>query len=1001
MACFIGRSLFYFLLLIPAAVGIDIRLRSMAEISRADRHFNKAKRLAELAQHDSSNIYFEYASRIYQDSTKHPNATAVWAKLIQCRNGIGENYRNQFRFEAAREFLSATLSLGIEKLQEHHPEVATTHAVLAMVYFDTDQYKKAVSHLSRALDLTLPVVGEKHPVVAQIYYGLGTVYWRLQYLDVALDYQLKALNIRRETFGEHHPEVAESCRMVGRVYWYKTDFEAAIQYLTQALTIAKSLWGENHTFVAQVYLNLAANYLNKPDRAGTLEYLQKSLTIGPPLWTKKHAETANLYYNFGMYHLRKSELDKAYDFLAKSLEIRRHLFGEVHYEVAASYGALAEYFQALGDYEKSLEYQTTTLQINRCVLPMDHPWIATNYHRIGEIYLAEGDPDMALHFHQKALTTLVIGFTDKDPHINPKLEKFQPDGYRRRALLRKAETLKKRYWLKSKDIRDLKISLSTYQLAADLVDKRNSGYKGSESKIWQVGFAQRIYAGAIQTAQQLYEITRNPNYKEQAFLYSERSKSSVLWESLTHAQARKFAGIPDSVLNREQELKQELSRLENQILIERTQAESREEKKPPASQRAFDETHLAYQNLIDHIERTYPEYYTLKYREKNPSISQIQKQLGPHTVLVEYFLGDSLLHIFVLAHDRLDAVSIRIDTSFESAIAEMYFGIKKLDNQSFRRCSHELYQKLIAPIYPWIEKKESLVIIPHDKLHYLPFETLLTQSAVTDEFSAMPYLIRQFEVSYLYSARFLAENPRASKSQATKGFVGFAPVFTKKSNRHSFARKLDAIGEALKNYWSDGSINAAQPAPLPETETELRSVCALFKERGIPAQIFLHEKAREEHLKSSAARAFRFLHLATHTWIKNKDPRHSGLLFFPSNDSTAQEDGILHASEIYNLELQADLVVLSSCENGIGELAKGEGMLALTRSFLYAGAKNILYTLWEVPDHHAGRMMVDFYQGVLSGNSYAKSLRAAKLQMIANAATAHPKKWGGFVLLGR
>jgi CHAT domain-containing protein/Tfp pilus assembly protein PilF len=972
--------------------------RSTHETAPAGLHFKKAQEFAELAQYDSSNFYFDLAGRVYEDSAPKADTTTLWEKLIQCRNGIGENYRNQFRFEAARGLLSATLSLGIEKLQEHHPEVATTHAALAMVYFDTDQYRKAVSHLSRALDLTLPVVGEKHPAVAKIYYGLGTVYWRLQYLDVALDYQLKALNIRREAFGEHHPDVAESCRMVGRVYWYKTDYEAAIQYLTQALTIAKSLWGENHPFIAQVYLNLAANYLNKPDRAGTLEYLQKALAIGLPLWTERHAETANLYYNFGMYHLRKSELDKAYDFLAKSLEIRRQLFGEVHYEIAASHSALGEYFRVRGDYEKSLEHYATTLQINLRVLPADHPWIAARYHRIGEIYLVKGDPDRALRFYQKAVSTLVMGFTENDPHANPKLENFRRDHYHgRESFLRKAEAFNRRYWLNSKDIQDLKSSLSTYQLTADLIEKRQSGYKGDESKIWLAGTVAKIYAGAIQTALQLYEITGNPNYKEQAFLYSERSKSSVLWESLTNAQAQKFAGIPDSVLNREQELKQELARLENQILIERTQAESREEKKPPASQSAFDETHLAYQNLIDHIERTYPEYYTLKYREKNPSISQIQKQLGPHTAVVEYFLGDSLLHIFVLAHDRLDAASIRIDSSFESAIAEMYLGIKKLDNQSFRRRSYELYQKLIAPIYPWIEKKESLVIIPHDKLLYLPFETLLTQPAAADEFSVMPYLIRQFEVSYLYSARFLAENPRALKAPTIDGFVGFAPVFTKKPN-HNFLAK---VWEALKNYWGNGKINEAQIAPLPETETELRSVCALFKDRGKPAQIFLHEKAREEHLKSSAARAFRFLHLATHTWIKDKDPRHSGLLFFPSNDSTAQEDGILHASEIYNLELQADLVVLSSCENGIGELAKGEGMLALTRSFLYAGAKNILYTLWEVPDHHTSRMMVEFYQQILSDNSYAKSLRAAKLQMIANAETAHPKKWGGFVLLGR
>ncbi len=1000
MICFVRVGLFIALVFIFTELCLNGCFRSTPQTALADRYFKKAQKFAELAQYDSSLFYFESASRMYENSAKKADTTTIWEKLIQCHNGIGENYRNQFRFEAARNLLSATLSLGIEKLQEHHPEVAMTHASLAMVYFDTDQYTKAVSHLSRARDLILPVVGENHPGVAKIYYGLGTVYWRLQYLDVALDYHLKALNIQRNIFGERHPEVAESYRMVGRVYWYKTDFETAIQYLTQALSIAKSLWGENHPFVAQVHLNLAANYLLH-ERAKTLEHLDKAFSIGLPLWTERHAETANLYYNFGMYHLYHGELDKVHGFLDKALAIRRSLFGEVHYEVAASYGALAEYFRLTGDYEKWLEHQTTALQINLRVLPADHPWIATGYYRIGDIHLAKHDPDEALRFHQKALTTVVIGFTENDPYANPKLANFRREAVLYSALIRKAETLNERYWLKSKDIRDLKIALSTYRLAADLIEKKRSDYKGDESKIWLVGSVQRTYEGAIKTALQLYEITGNPSYEEQAFLYSEKSKSSILWESLTHAQAQKFAGIPDSVLNCEQELKHELARLENQILIERTQAESLNEMKPPASQSTSRETSHGYQNLIDHIARTYPEYYALKYREKNPSVAQIQKQLGPQTALIEYFLGDSLLHIFVLAHDRLDAVSIRIDSSFGPAITEMHFGIKKLDNQSFRKHGHELYQKLIAPIYPWIEKKESLVIIPHDKLHYLPFETLLTQPAATDAFSQMPYLIRQFEVSYLYSARFLAESPRVSKAPETESFVGFAPVFTKKSNHNFLVRKLVDAWEALKNYWGDGNTNEVEAAPLPETETELRSVSALFESRGLPAQIYLHENAREEHLKSNATKGFRFFHFATHTWINDKEPRHSGLLFFQPNDPTAQDDGILYASEIYNLELQADLAVLGSCENGIGELAKGEGMMALTRAFFYAGARNILHTLWEVPDHHTSRMMVEFYQHILSGNSYAKSLRAAKLQMIANAETAHPKKWGGFVLLGR
>jgi CHAT domain-containing protein len=135
--------------------------------------------------------------------------------------------------------------------------------------------------------------------------------------------------------------------------------------------------------------------------------------------------------------------------------------------------------------------------------------------------------------------------------------------------------------------------------------------------------------------------------------------------------------------------------------------------------------------------------------------------------------------------------------------------------------------------------------------------------------------------------------------------------------------------------------------------------------------------------------------------VNEKDPGRSALLFAQPSDTTAGEDGVLYAAEAYNLQLNAELVVLSSCESGIGRFVNGEGVYALMRGFLYSGARNIMYSLWQVMDKHTSELMQTFYDGALNGWRFARSLQQAKIRMISNERTAFPFCWAGFVLVGR
>ena len=180
---------------------------------------------------------------------------------------------------------------------------------------------------------------------------------------------------------------------------------------------------------------------------------------------------------------------------------------------------------------------------------------------------------------------------------------------------------------------------------------------------------------------------------------------------------------------------------------------------------------------------------------------------------------------------------------------------------------------------------------------------------------------------------------------------------------------------------------------------EVSAIAEQFQNQGKPSASFLNSNATEENFKTGVGK-YSFVHIATHGYINERHPQLSMLLFSQPRDSTTKEDGVLYGAETYNLDLNIDLLVLSSCESGIGKLVKGEGIMAMTRGFFYSGATNIIFSLWKVYDRQTSDLMREFYRYVLTGETFSSSLRKAKLTMIADRRTAFPSKWSGFILVG-
>jgi len=277
--------------------------------------------------------------------------------------------------------------------------------------------------------------------------------------------------------------------------------------------------------------------------------------------------------------------------------------------------------------------------------------------------------------------------------------------------------------------------------------------------------------------------------------------------------------------------------------------------------------------------------------------------------------------------------------------------------------------------------------VADDILNYLPFEVLLTERTVTNNkgtFQGLPFLVRKYPLSYIQSSAVLNtvlsyREGTAGRKQSTKSLIAFGdPVYGMKDN---------LPGEGTGKY-----------SRLEYSGKEVERIASFFRRDS--AEIYLGDQATEENVKLNERLCKAgYLHFATHGFIDEAKPDLSALVLSQGNGSG--EDGLLQANEIFNLKLNAGLVVLSACQTGLGKLIRGEGMVGLTRAFMYAGTPSVLVSLWSVSDNSTALLMGEFYKNLIRNKlSKTDALRKAQLALMSDQQFAHPFYWAPFVLIG-
>jgi CHAT domain-containing protein len=927
----------------------------------SDQYVLSAEEMAKDGQLKTSNFFYKKAINTYEK-------LQVWDKAIRCYIKIGDNFQKM------------------------------------------DDVESALGRLNTALKLTRTHLGYQHLELAKSYQRLAYKYLVDNKLDKSLELYQKSLAIQLEILGNNHPEVAKTYNQLSRVYHLKNDTAAANLNYIRSYGIKLRHHKEVPQDIDKKYMSYDGETFKKDEYKEARNRFNRSLEEYEKSYGQNKPLFALIYDQIGILYALEADYENALEYLQKAFNIRLEVYGEGSPEVGTGYQNIGICLRLKGDLEDAEKLMRSALNLKSKRLGEFHPDTATAYFQLGRIYFQRNDLDEALEYYQKALIALVPDFRSKNIADNPPLDYHAPRDKLLEILNEKAKTLRLRYISKPQQTSDLYNAYASFLHLSELVELMRQGYSSEDFKLLfseKIHTIFQVYRQGINTAMQLYDLTEDPRYKETAFIFSEKSRAGILAEALAESRAMQFAGIPEAMLKKERELKKSLTYFDTYL-----QKEFNSENPDPDKIKKLEERYhnltLEYRRLIGYFETDFPKYYHLKYKPVEVDISRIQKSLEPGHVLIEYFIGSGVLYIFVLTNDKLEVVRQPLAENLNAMVETYIRSIKIIEEGPFLWSSQILYQLLLKPVRSILVDCTKLVIIPDGPLHTIPFESIAADTRQSADLSQLDYMINHYSFSYHYSANLWLHSVSKNRQNQTAetAFLGFAPVFDEPAAQgytvgQDYHSSLE--GDEQLTFRKSSPGDEHEVSRLPATEDEVHAIIDLFRSQRKRAAGFFHGDATEENFKASVKEGYNLIHVATHSLKDQGEDGMSGLIFSPPDPNNAEnkEDGILYSGEIYNLDLDAELVVLSSCESGVGRLVKGEGIMALNRGFFYSGIRNIIFSLWKVEDRSTSRLMIAFYRNILKGLPYSSALRKAKQQLIKDPYTAFPKYWSGFILVGR
>lgn len=954
------------------------------------------------ARYDSALVFATLAGEAYEELGHNEGQirSAIARGLVLERSGrLGEALDNQLQ----------TLDQALTWLGEEHLAVAETYNRLAAIHEGQGNYFEGLDFSFKALEIRKKQLGDSHVLVGKSLSNVGVLYAGLGDFDRAITYYEDALSVMKKELGENDLELALLYNNIGVALKNVGDYDRSLEYHEQALSLREQGLGERHPAVGASYYNIGITNSMKGDYESALANHETSLNIWQEAFPEGHPLIAYNYNAISIDLQSLNQLEEALRYERKALGEKMEKLSSRHHQVGLSYLNIGNIYKRIGDYKEALFYFGLCIENWENTLGTNNPLWATVYGNIGTLLLEENNPQKALDYAQLSFSAVNFESLPFEQYSNLNLEHFSSERALLNALLLRARALNS---LGTPDrIATLLESLLTYGRVSEVIDGYRRSVSSDGSKLLLAEEASAVYEEAIATAHRLYLLTGDIQYWEKAFYFAEKGKVSILIDAMNEADARQFAGIPDSLLGREKELRTFLAFHDRSIKAEETRGNEADHNRIAGWKNEAFLLKNEYETLLDTLEQAYPKYYELKYSDFTATVEDVRRfVLDENEVFIEYVVGEDSLMVYTITDDYQALTVTPRDSTLERMIEDFRDGIVLQDRHKYVANANKLYRMLLGPVEETIVHKSDWVIVPDGPLNAVPFEALLKDTvAARADYDEMPFLVKDHTIRYTYSATIEIGKKRggesarrgADSSATRKDFIAFAPVFKDGVEHHvRGTRVLEHVAPFLVD---ESGIHGH----LPQSRYEVKTIASLFKKQyslserwfGDRTSVFLNQNASEHSVKSVNLRDYRYVHFATHGVVNKDVPELSGIVL--AQDTVGGEDGVLHLGEIYNLELDADLVVLSACQTGLGKVARGEGLMGLTRGFMYAGTDALLASLWQVEDRSTREIMEHYYREILAETTPAEALRKAKLRLQnEHYLLASPYYWAGFILIG-
>ena len=817
---------------------------------------------------------------------------------------------------------------------------------IGVVYNQLGEKRKAFEYLNQALPLHR-LVGDKREEARTFTY-MGFVSSNLTDRPKALEYFNQALRLR-EAVGDISGE-AYSLGHISSIYNALGEPQKALDYLNLALV--KSRASGDRARQAWVLAITGGQHNQLGDGARALEYFKEAL----PLY-KEFGDRGNeglTLINIGSAYIILKDWPKALEYfnlalpVVKTTDDRRFTEGMV----LTNIGRVKN---ALGNSQEALQYLNEALSIHRSL--NSRIWEAHTFTELGVAYDSLGQPEKALDYFNQALT-----LTRTIAHHNGQAGN----------LLRIARIERNRG--------NLSEARQRIETALEINESLRTRVVNQDSRTSFSAFRREYYEFYV-------DLLMRMGGDAEALQANERARARGLLETLNESRVDIRQGVDSQLLERERALQRQIN--EEELRRVRLQKGNLEESEKRVNQLLAD-----YNTVQAEIRVRSPRYAALTHPVPL-TVRDIQQQaLDERTMLVEYALGAEKSYLWVVTKSELKSFELPKRAVIEAAARRVYDLLLVSNKTQARRPAElaltELGRMILGPAASLL-KKERVVIVADGALEYVPFTALSIDS------SYQP-LITRHEIISLPSASVLDALRREDRQRAPEALAVLADaVFQSDDSRFKAHASPGADQRDLMRSAAEaGVVNFAR---LPFSRREAEAIVAKAGEpRSLKALDFT---ASRETVFNTKLDQYRIIHFATHALLNSQHPALSGIVLSLYDEQGRPIDGFVRAHEIYNLKLNADLVVLSACRTALGSEIKGEGLVGLTRGFMYAGTPSVVASLWDVRDEATSELMSRFYEKMFKDRMKpAAALRAAQVSMWKERRWSTPYYWAGFILQG-